>query len=111
MQGHKYALLLVDDYTSYTWIYFLECKAQAQDAIRSFILQQHNAGNRIHKIRSDNGGEFMSGLLQEFFLQQGIIHARSPPYTPQYKGKVERLNGTIGEMAHAMRVGAGLSTI
>jgi hypothetical protein len=32
----------------------------------------------------------------------------SPPYTPQFQGKVERMNRTVGNQAHAMRVGAGL---
>jgi hypothetical protein len=42
--------------------------------------------------------------------EKGIQHAASPPYHPQYQGKVERMNRTISEMAHSMRSGAGLST-
>ena len=44
----------------------------------------------------------------DFFVERGIIHAKSPPTTPQYQGRVERMNRTVGELGHALRVGAGL---
>jgi hypothetical protein len=40
--------------------------------------------------------------------EKGIEHHTSPAYTPQFQGKVERKNRTVGGQAHAMRVGAGL---
>jgi hypothetical protein len=62
----------------------------------------------VVKIRSDRGGEFSTNILRSFLYDRGIIHAQSPAYTPQFQGKVERMNHTVGEMAHAMRVGANL---
>ena len=72
LQGHKCALLLVDDYTAYTWVYFLAVKSQAEDSIRQFVVQQATAGKYIEKIRTDNGGEFLSSSLAEFFAERGI---------------------------------------
>ena len=92
LQGHKYAMLLMDDYTSFTWVYFLAHKSQAEDMLRTFVMQQAASGKLISKIRTDNGGEFISSAIADFLAERGIIHARSPPYTPQYQGRVERMN-------------------
>ena len=109
LQNNKYALLIVDDYTSYTWVRFLWSKDQASDVLQTFITQQATSGNFIQTLRTDNGGEFTSSVFGKFLWERGVKHARSPPYTPQFQGKVERMNRTVGEKAHAMRVGAGLS--
>jgi hypothetical protein len=110
MGGETYALLIVDEFSGYTWGRFLMMKSQAAEHIINFIRVQDRAGNRVQQIRSDRGGEFTSRVLQDFFNQMEIVHSKSPPYTPQYQGKVERMNRTVGEMAHAMRVGAKLET-
>jgi hypothetical protein len=68
-------------------------------------------GNFIQTIRTDNGGEFLSAGFKSFLWERGIQHAMSPPYTPQFQGKVERMNRTVGNKAHAMRVGAGLTDV
>ena len=108
LQGHQYAMLLVDEATSYTWAYFLAHKSQAADIIKAFIVQQERCGNFVQVLRTDNGGEFSSSEFKHFLWERGLRHATSPPYTPQYQGKVERMNRTVGEKAHSMRVGAGL---
>jgi len=108
MQGHKYALLLVDEATSYTWVYFMANKSQAGEFVKMFILHHDRRGYQVQTIRTDNGGEFFAAEFKCFLLEKGVSHATSPPYTPQYQGKVERMNRTVGGQAHAMRVGAGL---
>jgi len=108
LEGATYAMLIVDDFTSYTWGFYLQHKSQAADYIIQFVKENERAGRQIEKVRSDRGGEFTSNILKEFFQSVGIIHAHSPPYTPQFQGKVERMNRTVGEMAHAMRIGANL---
>jgi hypothetical protein len=109
MTGCTYALLVVDEFSSYTWGYFLQNKAQAAQCIMQFIKEQDRSGNKVIKIRSDRGGEFSSAHFKEFLQQLGIQFFQSPSFTPQFQGKVERMNRTVGEMAHAMRVGAGLN--
>jgi hypothetical protein len=108
LSGATYALLIVDEYTSYTWGYFIQCKSQAENCISAFIMQQHRQGHNIQHIRTDKGGEFMSNSLKSIFQQQGITHITSPAFTPQFQGKVERMNRTIGEMAHALRANSNL---
>jgi hypothetical protein len=56
---------------------------------------------RIKKIRSDNGTEFKNSQI-EGFLEEGIKHEFSSPYTPQQNGVVERKNRTLLDMARTM---------
>ena len=78
MQGHRYALLLVEECTSCTWVHFLQNKSQADEMIRSFVLHQVNMGKPVVTLRTDNGGEFSSGFFKHFLWEKGVKHAQSP---------------------------------
>src|SRR6266480_4022498 len=57
--GNKYCLVIVDDYSRYTWVYFFKYKSETQETVKSFaneVQRQHN--EKILMIRSDNGTEF-----------------------------------------------------
>jgi transposase InsO family protein len=57
--GSKYCLVIVDDYSRFTWVFFLQEKSQTQETLKGFLRQAQNEfGLRIKKIRSDNGTEF-----------------------------------------------------
>jgi transposase InsO family protein len=56
---------------------------------------------RIKNIRSDNGTEFKNSQI-EGFLEEGIKHEFSSPYTPQRNSVVERNNRTLMDMARTM---------
>jgi transposase InsO family protein len=57
--GSKYCLVIVDDYSRFTWVFFLQKKSQTQETLKGFLRQAQNEfGLRIKKIRSDNGTEF-----------------------------------------------------
>jgi transposase InsO family protein len=56
---------------------------------------------RIKKIRSDNGTEFKNSQI-EGFLEEGIKHEFSSPYTPQQNGVVERKNRTLLDTTRTM---------
>jgi hypothetical protein len=64
LQGNQYALLLVDEATTYTWVYCMNNKSQASDFISEFILQQDRQGNQVQTLRTDNGGEFISSKFK-----------------------------------------------
>jgi transposase InsO family protein len=54
--GSKYCLVTVDDYSHFTWVFFLQEKSQTQETLKGFLRQAQNEfGLRIKKIRSDNG--------------------------------------------------------
>jgi hypothetical protein len=52
----KYCLVIVDDYSHFTWVFFLQEKSQTQETLKKFLRRAQNEfGLRIKKIRSDNG--------------------------------------------------------
>jgi hypothetical protein len=101
--GSKYCLVIVDDYSCFTWVLFLQEKSQTQETLKRFLRRAQNEfGLRIKKIRSDNGTEFKNSQIEEFLEEEGIKHEFSFPYTPQQNGVVERKNRTLLDMARTM---------
>jgi transposase InsO family protein len=82
--GSKYCLVIVDDYSRFTWVFFLQEKSQTQETLKGFLRRAQNEfGLRIKKIRSDNGTEFKNSQIEGFLEEEGIKHEFSSPYTPQ----------------------------
>jgi hypothetical protein len=101
--GSKYCLVIVDDYSRFTWVFFLQEKSQAQDILKGFLRRAQNEFRlRIKKIRSDNGTKFKNSQIEGFLEDEGIKHEFSSPYTPQQNGVVERKNRTLLDMARTM---------
>jgi transposase InsO family protein len=103
ISGSKYCLVIVDDYSRFTWVFFLQEKSQTQDTLTIFLRRAQNEFRlRIKKIRSDNGMEFKNSEIEGFLEEEGIKHEFSSPYTPQQNGVVERKNGTLLDMTRTM---------
>jgi hypothetical protein len=101
--GSKYCLVIMDDYSRFTWVFFLQEKSQTQETLKGFLRRAQNEfGLRIKKIRSDNGTEFKNSQIEGFLEEEGIKHEFSSPYTPQQNGVVERKNRTLLDMARIM---------
>jgi transposase InsO family protein len=101
--GSKYCLVIVDDYSCFTWVFFLQEKSHTQETLKGFLRRAQNEfGLRIKKIRSDNGTEFKNSQIEGFLEEEGIKHEFSSPYTPQQNGVVERKNRTLLDMARTM---------
>jgi transposase InsO family protein len=101
--GSKCCLVIVDDYSRFTWVFFLQKKSQTQETLKGFFRRAQNEfGLRIKKIRSDNGTEFKNSQIECFLEEEGIKHEFSSPYTPQQNGVVERKNRTLLDMARTM---------
>jgi transposase InsO family protein len=64
---------------------------------------------KLKRLRSDRGEEYFSCEFSEFYVQHGIIHERTPPYSPQSNVIAERKNRTLTELVNAMLETAGLS--
>ncbi|GJU94051.1 retrovirus-related pol polyprotein from transposon TNT 1-94 [Tanacetum coccineum] len=76
INGKKYILVIVDDYSRYTWTLFLRSK--------------------------DETPEFLKKGLHAYFKEEGIEHQTSTPRTPEQNGVVERQNRTLVEAARTM---------
>jgi transposase InsO family protein len=95
--------VIVDDYSRFTWVFFLQEKSQTQETLKRFLKRAQNEfGLRIKKIRSDNGTEFENSQIEGFLEEEGIKHEFSFPYTPQQNDVVERKNRTLLDMVRTM---------
>ena len=103
LNNSRYALVIVDDYSRFTWTLFLRNK---DDAFGKFTdlckLIQNQKATSIVTIRSDHGGEFENELFSDFCSKNGIKHEFSVPRTPQQNGVVERKNRTLQECARTL---------
>nr|GEX65397.1 retrovirus-related Pol polyprotein from transposon TNT 1-94 [Tanacetum cinerariifolium] len=105
INGKRYVLVIVDDYSRYTWVHFLRSKDEAPEVIKTFlkriiVLLQ----SPVIIIRTDNGIEFKNQVLKEYFDIVGISHRMSSVRTPQQNGVVERRNRTLVEAARTMLI-------
>nr|GEX54198.1 Gag-Pol polyprotein [Tanacetum cinerariifolium]GEX54205.1 Gag-Pol polyprotein [Tanacetum cinerariifolium] len=105
INGKRYVLVIVDDYSRYTWVHFLRSKDETPDVIITFlkritVLLQ----SPVIIIRTDNDTEFKNHVLQEYFNSVGISHQMSSVRTPQQNGVVERRNRTLVEAARTMSI-------
>jgi hypothetical protein len=71
--GKSYILVVVDDYSRYSWVFFLESKDEVFEHFRILALRLNNEHpNCLKSIRSDNGTEFRNTSFDEFCLEHGI---------------------------------------
>jgi len=101
--GNYYALVIDDDYSRYTWTFFLTLKSEAFKAFKNFAKAVQNEKDlNIKVLRSDHGGEFQNELFENFCEENGIMHNFSAPRTPQQNEVVERKNRSLEELARTM---------
>nr|GEZ19902.1 integrase, catalytic region, zinc finger, CCHC-type, peptidase aspartic, catalytic [Tanacetum cinerariifolium] len=98
INGKKYILVIVDDYSRYTWVYFLHSKGETPEIIKKFIAQtQLNYKAKICKIRPDNGTEFKNENLKAYYEKLGIMQqflTAQPMNTPS-KEDLDNLFGSM----------------
>nr|GEX01594.1 hypothetical protein [Tanacetum cinerariifolium] len=83
INGKRYVLVVVDDYSRYTWVFFFHSKDEASDVIISFIKKtQVNLQLQVQRIRTDNGTEFKNKTLAKIFDEVGITQQFSAVRTP-----------------------------
>ncbi|GKA53086.1 retrovirus-related pol polyprotein from transposon TNT 1-94 [Tanacetum coccineum] len=105
INGKKYILVIVDDYSRFTWVKFLASKDEAPDFIIKFLkMIQVRLNATVRNIRTDNGTEFVNQTLRDYYEQVGISHETSVARTPQQNGVVERRNRTLVEAARTMLI-------
>jgi transposase InsO family protein len=95
--------VIVDDFTRYTWIFFLIDKSNVFDTFKKFINRVQNEFETIiNKVRSDNDSEFKNTRVDELNDEYDIRHQFSAKYTLQFNGLVKRKNRTLINMARSM---------
>jgi transposase InsO family protein len=103
ISGNKYGLVIIDDYSRFTWVFFLQDKSETQEVLNKFLRRAQNKfDTKVKKIRSGNDTEFKNTQVEDFLNEEGIKHEFSAPYTPQQNGVAKRKNRTLIEMARTM---------
>ncbi|GJZ29481.1 retrovirus-related pol polyprotein from transposon TNT 1-94 [Tanacetum coccineum] len=117
INGKRYVLVIVDDYSRYTWVHFLRSKDEAPEVI--FLRSKDEAPKEIRTflkkitillqapviiVRTENGTEFKNQVLQEYFNSVGISHQASSVRTPQQNRVVKRRNRMLVEAARRMLI-------
>ena len=104
-----YFLTIVDDISRATWVYLMINRAETSKLLQDFILMvQNQFGTSIKIIRSDNGSEFTSKTMQQFYEAHGILRQSSCVDTPQQNCRVERKHRHILNVARALLFQASL---
>jgi transposase InsO family protein len=89
MGGKWYVLVIIDDYSRYSWVFFLESKYEVLEYFQSLALRLKNEHpNCLKTIRSDNGTEFRNVFFNQFCLEHGVDQQFSAPCVPQQNGVV-----------------------
>ncbi|GJZ41153.1 retrovirus-related pol polyprotein from transposon TNT 1-94 [Tanacetum coccineum] len=89
VNGKNYILVIVDDYSRFTWVKFLRLKDEAPDFIIKFLkMIQLQLKSPVRRIRTDNGTEFVNQTLCEYYEKVGISHETSVARSPQQNDEV-----------------------
>ncbi|GJU55421.1 retrovirus-related pol polyprotein from transposon TNT 1-94 [Tanacetum coccineum] len=105
INGKKYILVIVDDYSRFTWVKFLASKDEAPDFITKFLkMIQVRLSAPVRNIRTKNGTEFVNQTLRSYYESVDTSHETSVARSPQQNGVVERQNCTLVEAARTMLI-------
>ena len=103
-EGFRYAIGVIDSYSRYAVMYPMRTRDQVIERLELFIADVCSPGTLV----SDGAQEYKTRGFNELCRKNGIRHEYSAPYTPQENGKIERVLGSVTEMARCMLETAGL---
>ncbi|GJU80951.1 retrovirus-related pol polyprotein from transposon TNT 1-94 [Tanacetum coccineum] len=105
INGKKYILIIVDDYSKFTWVKFLRSKDETLKFVVKLLKQlQVSLNKTVRNVRTDNGTEFVNKDLTAYYKGVGITHKKTILRTPQQNNVVERRNCTLVEAARTMLI-------
>ncbi|GKE04959.1 retrovirus-related pol polyprotein from transposon TNT 1-94 [Tanacetum coccineum] len=82
INGKKYILVIVDEYSRYTWTLFLRSKDETPEVLKDFLTMiQRNLQALVNSVRTDRGTLFLNKTLHAFFKEKGIENHTSTPRT------------------------------
>ena len=123
--GYVAALVVVDDFSDYTWVRLLKNKRSAHVEFfnilrlvakgrRSFVrvnmpsTKVFDPDSDLLRVRTDGGMEFVSNWAKMFYKNTGVAHLQSVPYEHHQNGKAERMIQHLCMKARCMRIHSGL---
>jgi hypothetical protein len=103
IDGNKYDLIIVDDYSYFTWLFFFHDKSKTQEVLKKFFKRAKNEFDaKFKKIRSDNSSEYKNSQVKDYLDQEGIKYEFLTRYISQQNGVAKIKNMTRIESARTM---------
>ncbi|MCO5572769.1 hypothetical protein L7F22_026528 [Adiantum nelumboides] len=98
-----YFVTFIDDFSRLCWVYPLKEKSDVFAVFQHYVsMVENETGCKVQTLRTDRGGEYMSGAFKDFLEKKGIKQQCTMPYTPQQNGVAKRKNRSLMEMARCM---------
>ncbi|GJY88526.1 retrovirus-related pol polyprotein from transposon TNT 1-94 [Tanacetum coccineum] len=92
INGKKYILVIVDDYSRFTWVKLLRSKDETPVFVINLLKQlQVGLNKTVQFIRTDNGTEFVNKDLTDYYESIGTTHEKTPPFL-----RTLSRNGVVG---------------
>ncbi|GJS76086.1 putative ribonuclease H-like domain-containing protein [Tanacetum coccineum] len=90
----KYCLVVTDDYSRFTWVFFLASKDETSEILKNFIKEIENlVDKKVKIIRSDNETEFKNKVIDDFCREKGtIINESAGTQGEPNAGTLEEIN-------------------
>ncbi|GJX31993.1 retrovirus-related pol polyprotein from transposon TNT 1-94 [Tanacetum coccineum] len=105
INGRKYILVIIGDYSQFTWVKFLRSKDEVPEFMIKFLkMIQVHLNAIILNFKTDNGTKFVNQTLRAYYEDVGISHQTSVAHTPQPLGVVKRQIQTLVEAARTMLI-------
>ena len=107
INGYRYFVLFIDDYSRFTWVYFMKHKSELCQIYKNFVVMiKTQFSYTIQTLRTDNAMEYQDSTLLQFLASQGTVVQRSCPYTSQQNGRAERKHRHILDSVRAQLLSA-----
>jgi hypothetical protein len=108
--GQRYFVTMIDDAFRDCYVYLLKTKDETLNCLKTYKAEVENQlEKKIKRFISDRCGEYFSNEFDLFCVEHGVIHERTPLYSPQSNGVVKRKNRTLTDLVNSMLDTAGLS--
>lgn len=111
LRGHKYFGLVTCERTRYRIPLFMPRKSDFLTCFKGMVLDVAaltGGDDKIRRIHSDNGGEFVGAACEAWFKAQGMMHTTTGAHAPQQNGIAERGIGVVVDMARCLLLESGL---
>src|SRR6185295_4448568 len=109
LSGYQYYLVVVDDFSHYSWMFSLRAKSETFPTLLHFFAWVSTQfGLTIKAVQCDNGREFDNSTSRSFFLSRGVQLRMSCPYASPQNGKAKRMIRTTNDVVRTLLIQASL---
>jgi hypothetical protein len=111
LSGSRYILTFIDDYTHYSWVYFLAAKSETFEMFKHFKnMVERQTTYKLATLQTDRGGEYLSSEFNAYCQYHGIRRQLTIAHTPQQNGTAERKNRHLLETMRTLLFAAKFPT-